>query len=342
MGKMRKPRAISPSAFMLWEKDPREYTLRHLVPLRPDREPQPEPASVGSAFDAYVKYQMIKDFFGRVPPEYEFSTLFESQVEQHNWDMALRAGKHVFKDYVSTGAYVDLMELMEGAQSAPRFEFSETAELTYDGKTLFLMGKPDCQFINRYGIHVILDWKVKGYCSKYGASPCKNYRLCRDGRGWPKPSRSHMKAHKNYAPVDFNGIEINQTWMEESNREWATQLGIYGWLLGEAIGDEEVVVCIDEVVAKFREGQRPLLRVAQHRARISNAFQTDLFNRLYGLWDSIQNEHIRNDMTKEDSQDWFQARCQESMGSHMIADTDDPLAVELAAEFADATRLGYR
>jgi hypothetical protein len=297
---------------MLWEKDPREYAIRHLAPIRPTREKQPEPASVGSAADAYIKHLLIRDFFGSVPPEYEFSTLFESQVEQHNWDMALRAGKHVVRDYQHTGAYRELLDMMEGAREAPRFEFSETAEVAYLGRSVWFTGKPDCRFVNRNGVHVILDWKVKGYCSKYGASPNKNYTMCRDGRGWPKPSRSDGKAHKNYDPVDFNGITINNTWMEESNREWALQLGVYGWLLGESVGDEEVVVCIDEIVSKFRKDQTPLLRVAQHRARISSKFQITVFNGFADLWEGIQNEHVMKDMSKEDNDQWLELRGMEA------------------------------
>ena len=42
----------------------------------------------------------------------------------------------------------------------------------------------------RRPISVILDWKVHGYCSKYGASPSKGYMLCRDGYLSDKPSRA--------------------------------------------------------------------------------------------------------------------------------------------------------
>jgi len=36
-----------------------------------------------------------------------------------------------------------------------------------------------------------------------------------------------------------------------------------GWLLGEKPGDENVVVCVDEIVSKYMgEGKKPLLRVA--------------------------------------------------------------------------------
>ena len=63
--------------------------------------------------------------------------------------------------------------------------------------------------------------------------------------------------------------------MEAGNDEYADQLCLYGWLLGEQIGDEEVVCCIDEIVSKYMPEGKPLLRVAQHRARVSKCAPDD-------------------------------------------------------------------
>jgi len=91
------------------------------------------------------------------------------------------------------------------------------------------------------GVHVILDWKVKGYCSKYGASPSKNYMFCRNGydavklgvgatkkNPEGKQSASHGKPHKNYTAFDHCGMTIHTGSMEYSNPEYADQLSIYG------------------------------------------------------------------------------------------------------------------
>lgn len=309
---------------MLWEKDPTEYVLRHLVDNRPPRTPQPLPASVGSAFDAWVKSALYAALFGpNHDPKFEFESLFETQVEEHNRDEARKMGLHCFDNYVETGSYDELVSLMQNAKEDPQFEFDAGASV--DGVPLF--GKPDCRFVNVNGIHIILDWKVRGYCSKYGASPMKGYAKCRDGLDWVernltkrqlekrangeevtgKQSRSHGKEHDNYLAMDFNGITINQGFLEACDEEWATQLSIYGWILGEKVGDENVVVCIDEIVGKFMgEDERPLLRVANHKARVSSQFQTDTFKRIRQLWDRITSGYIFTEMTREESDAQFE------------------------------------
>ena len=315
---MRTPRSLSPSAFMLWEKDPREYALKYLVDQKPPRMPQPLPASVGSAFDACVKSRLARHLFDVTPPELEFDTLFADQVEEHNRDEAKEMGEHCLRNYVAMGAYDELLDLMLGAQEAPQFEFD--ANRTVGNIPLY--GKPDCRFIDWHGNHIILDWKVKGYCSKYGASPTKGYRLCTDGLDWEtrnltkkqlekretgievsgKASRSHNKAHDLYLPMNFNGVEINQGFLETCNSDYATQTTMYGWMMGEKVGDENVIVCIDEIVGKFMgEGNRPLLRVANHRARVSKLYQENLHAQLRELWGCIDSGWIFRDMSREDS-----------------------------------------
>lgn len=334
---MRKPQAISPSAFMLWEKDQKEYALRHLVDNRPPRTLQELPASVGSSFDAWVKSNLHADLFGAgCDPKYEFAALFESQVEAHNRDAAHGMGLRCFDNYVHTGAYDELRDLMADAQEDPQFEFD--AARVVNGVPI--SGKPDCRFVHKTGVHFILDWKVKGYCSKWGASPSKNYRLCRDGLEWPKPSQSNGKAHKGYKPVDFHGIEINESYMESGNAEWAIQLGMYGWMMGEEVGDENVVVAIDEIVSKSRQGndppQPPLLRVANHRCRIGKDFQEDVMKRIRILWDAIQSGWILQDMTREESDNWFAQVEMKAVG--LQTEDDDPHA----SFYNEVSRPGYR
>lgn len=332
---MRKPKAISPSAFMLWEKDPKEYALRHLVDNRPPRTLQELPASVGSSFDAWVKSALYGALFGgQHNPKYEFDALFTSQVEEHNRDEAHGMGLRCFDNYVHTGAYDELLELMQGAKEAPQFEFD--AASTTEGVPI--SGKPDCRFVHNSGVHFILDWKVKGYCSKWGASPSKNYRLCRDGLEWPKPSRSHGTAHKGYEPMDFNGIEINKHFMEEGNTEWAIQLGMYGWMMGEEVGDENVVVAIDEIVAKSRhkEDKPPLLRIANHRCRIGADFQQDIIQRIQRLWNAIETGWILQDVSREESDNWLASVEMKAVG--LQVEDDDPHS----DFYSSVARPGYR
>lgn len=318
---MRKPKSLSPSAFLLQKRDPQEYALKYLCDNRPPRSPQQMPAAVGSSFDAWVKASLQRDLFGKnVDPKSQFPAIFESQVEEQNRDLAWHYGLRCFESYVATGVYADLRTWMEGAKEAPRFEFEVGA--TIDG--IPLGGIPDCYFIDAVDTHVVLDWKVKGYCSKWNASPSKLYAMCRDGIGWPKASRSHQQAHKNYKPIDFNGIEIHDGWLEDGNKEYATQLAMYGWLIGIPADAENVVFGIDEIVSKSRlaDNLPPLLRIAQHRARISPGFQERLLMDLHLLWNGIQSGWIRQDLSREESDTWFNTCQKTAIGLVMDADED--------------------
>jgi hypothetical protein len=320
---MRQIKSLSFSSMSLFFKDSEEFYLRYLASNRPDRLPQERPMAAGSAFDAYVKSALHGAIFGTgTDAQFDFQAIFESQVEPQNRDWAIEAGKHIFDCYVRTGAYTDLRCLMENASEPPRFEFS--VEGLIDGKVPFL-GKPDCRFVIKPAgvlVHIILDFKVKGYCSKYGASPSKGYRLCRDGYESKKQSPSNGTAHKLYLPYDHHGFEINEGYLETCNDEYADQLTLYGWLLGEKPGDEKVVTCIDEIVAKYTgEGSKPLLRVANHRARVSRDHQMKLLSRVTTCWGAITSGHIFRDLARADSD----SRCEvlENMAAGLRSDGSD-------------------
>lgn len=303
---MRTPRYLSYSSFALWEKDREEFYLRYLAARRPPSLPQVPAMAIGSAFDARVKSALHAAIFGQgADPQFEFDAIFHEQVEPLNRDWARENGEYVFQCYRRTGAYDELLGLLQQSVEAPRFEFKVEGRI--GGEVPFL-GKPDCRFVldlSEGPVHVILDWKVKGYCSKYGASPSKGYALCRDGYEVPahkKHSLSHGKEHSNYLACQHRGFTVNTGCMEACNKEYADQLTTYGWLLGEQIGDESVVLAIDEVVSKFAgEGAKPMLRVANHRARVTRDYQLKLFERIKACWSTITSGHIFSDMPRQDS-----------------------------------------
>lgn len=330
---MRTPRALSYSSFSLGEKNPEEFYMRHLADKAPERERQTPPMAVGSAFDAYVKSYLHTAIFGRgVDPRYEFGTLFESQVESQNWDFALRAGKHVFRAYQFCGAYADLLAQLQQSVEPPRFEFKVEREI--DGVPF--LGKPDCRFVLDLGegrIHCIDDWKVRGYCSKYGASPSKGYEICLDCFASDKPSRSHGKEHGLYLAKPFRGITINAGYLETCSDEYADQLCLYGWLLGETPGDETVVLGIEEIVSKFMgEGNPPQLRYARHRGLCKRAYQLKLLERVKAFWARIVSGHFFFDMNKEDSD----KRCQ--LLDEMAASVALNAVSDVDAWMSDVTR----
>jgi len=334
---VREPHPLSYSSLSTLEKNPEQYYVEHLAGTRPPKEAQSPPMAVGSAFDAYVKAELHAALFGRGADErYEFGAIFESQVEEHNWDFALRAGKHVFKAYRLCGAFSDLLEHLKLSTTPPRFEFRLDAEI---GGVPFV-GKPDCQFVPDFGegaIEVVYDWKVRGYCSKYGASPSKGYAVCLDGFEAPKHTRSHGKEHGLYLARQFKGMTINAGFMETCSTAYADQLCLYGWLLGETPGDENIVLGIEEIVSKFMgEGKPPQLRYARHRALCKKDYQLKLLERIQTAWARITSGHFFPEMSLEESQ----ARCAllEDMSVGLAAGSGD----ETGDWFNDVTRDPYR
>lgn len=262
---MRIPRFISPSSLSLFERDREEYYMKYMAEVRAPRIPQANYMSIGSAFDAYVKAELYKAIYGPgSDPEFEFDNLFTEQVEAHNRDWALVHGQYVFDSYKTSGAYADLLEMLDDSDYDAQFEFK--VEGVVEGVPL--LGKPDCRFVHANGTHVILDWKVNGYCSKHGATPYKYYARIRDG--WTDadavPSRGSNRVHPKFEGTTLNGLDITSHGLEESSTDWATQLAIYAWLLGEPVNSDNLLIAIDQLVAKPVSGRNPLIRVAQHRA----------------------------------------------------------------------------
>ena len=85
------------------------------------------------------------------------------------------------------------------------------------------------------------------------------------------------------------------------------------------VGSEEVITCIDQLACKPHT-DRPLIRVAQHRCRISADWQFNLLSRLQSCWRTIKSGHIFTDLTREESD----ARCEVLEMEAEVKDDDDP------------------
>lgn len=303
---MRKPKYQSPSSLSLFESNRKEYYLRYLAEIRPPRFPQTKPMSVGSAFDAYIKSYLYERLFGKgVNPEFEFDTIFVSQVEEQNRDWALDAGKYAFDCYVKSGAVADLMIDLLAASTEPRFEFTVQGDVTMENRVMGIpfLGKPDIYFISKNGVHMIWDWKVNGFCSKSGKSPTAGYINCRDSwdHGEKKMSRVHNAPHPQAHLFNVDGVTINiGKPFEEVDISWADQLSIYAWLMGEEVG-AEFVIGIEQLACKPWGDNRPAIRVASHRGHVSPEYQRGLFDRAYQAWEIIQSGHIFRDKSLKDS-----------------------------------------
>ncbi len=282
---MRIPEYLSYTSLTLFYADRQEFYLKHIADTRPARLSQTQPMSIGSGFDAYGKNAIAERVWGKgVKPQFDFDAIFTSQVDEENRDWAKENGKYVFDCYVQSGAFADVLALIEKASEEPRMEFTVTGQVN----GVPLLGKPDLLLVfPNYSL--ILDWKVRSYCSKHPASPSKGYMLCRDAFAGGKPSKSHMQSHGNYMPHDHHGLTINAGYMEGCNDSYADQLSLYAWLLGEEVGSEQFVACVEEIVAKPASlaGTRPQLRVATHRARVSTKWQENLFSRCKECWDAV-------------------------------------------------------
>lgn len=296
---MRTPPYLSPTSVSMFYRNRDEFYLRYCAENSPPRMPQTQPMSIGSAFDAHIKSYLSKVLFDEIPDGFALQDIFNTQVEPRNREWAWEESQYVFDCYKKSGAIADLMSEIKIATSKPRMEFTVQKEIN----GIPLLGKPDL-FFPIPGQNFLLDWKVNGYCSKSATSPCKGFKCIRDG--WDSSrapaSRGCNNPHKDAVIMMHNGVMINVAqYLEEVNESWAEQLTIYGWIMGNNM-DEEILVGIDQLVFKPDYPNRPLMRVAQHRTRISVDFQHQLFDKIQVVWDALQTGHVFTELSEKESE----------------------------------------
>src|SRR5436190_14893856 len=120
---MRKIEYLSPSSIDKFEQDQEAFYVRYLSEHRLPDDPQTQPMSIGSAFDAYCKSYIHERLFGKGnDPKYQFENIFEAQVQAHLRDWAIIHGKYAFESYQKSGALADLMLELQHAINVPKFE----------------------------------------------------------------------------------------------------------------------------------------------------------------------------------------------------------------------------
>jgi len=282
---------LSPTSLALFEKDRDEFYMKYLARTKPPAFLQTQPMSIGSAFDAYVKSYIIKTlseakgftYSKEYDNVYEFENLFNKQVEEHNRVWARPHGAIAFDRYKASGALAALMLEICSADKAPRFEFRMEGKVKGpEGATVPIVGVPDLYFQNPMDAHVIIDWKVNGYCSNYPQSPKPFYTVCRDS--WlGNNSRNNNQCHKDTMPALSKGILVDVAhYMETVNIEWAAQLATYAWLMGEPVGGDFIVG-----VEQLSCSPGTKIRVASYRNRVSGKYQAELFARYKKAWDCV-------------------------------------------------------
>ena len=301
---MRIPKYLSPTSMALALSDMEEFYLRYLADQRPERFPQTQPMSIGSAFDARVKSYLHWNLFGHYGEGdvYLFENIFEMQVEEHNRDWALPNSVVVFEAYKKSGSLADFMLELQNAQGEPRFELTLEGRISHESNVggVPFLGKPDVYYVSAGGSHVIRDWKVNGYCGTRNLSPKSGYVTVRDG--WRSddgpPSRNVNIPHKDAQCMRISGINVNVAqYLENIDDTWARQLAIYGWLLGEPIASN-FIVGIEQLVCSPGK-----IRVATFSNRISPDFQHNLYRTASNLWQTIESGYIFTGMSREDSDD---------------------------------------
>lgn len=297
---MRRPQHLSPTSMSLWAKDPGDYYLRYMSDTPPPKEPQNQAMAIGAAFDALVKNYLHEGIFGKgADPRFEKRTLFEAQVSEPHRKWAWDNGDHVLGNYRRLGALDALMIQLGKTVGPPRFEM-DVRGMIY-GRDRSLGGvpffcKPDLFFVNEQDAHVILDWKVNGYCADRTTSPTKGYVMLRqDG----KSRGGHAETvHKTYKGIVINGAKG----IEHYDESWGRQLATYSWVCGEEVG-APFVAMIHQVVCSANSfpGMKPTIRIAEHASHLSKEFQENIFQQALEMWTIIQSDHIFRGMSKEES-----------------------------------------
>jgi len=290
MSSLRRPKYLSPSSLMQWEKDPAEFYLQRLAEVAPPKMPQTVPMAIGSAFDAFVKAEM-----GGLKSE-ALQTLFDSQVELRGEDRAfvIDAGTYCMHVYKESGAMACLLQdarwVAEG--KAPMYEASLTKDICMPGSLhgVPILGKPDCAIPLVNGGMLVIDWKVNGYMSTSGVSPNKGYVALRE-----IGSTSEVKRHKSCTPECLGTVEGTDILMnlcvplEDVNADWALQVCTYAWLFGAEVGSV-IVAGIDQLACKdlgMGRGVPPKIRVASFRNYIGEDFQYGVMQRYATLWEVL-------------------------------------------------------
>jgi hypothetical protein len=292
-------RAISPTALHTFESNSTDFVLNYVMKAR--RPAQLKVMSIGSAFDARCKAYLTAELCGGNEKEV-YTQLFESSVEPHNRDWAMKESEQLFEWYRQAGALADLVIELTGFQAIPRFEFSvnrtiiEKAVHTENATNAIpLTGKPDCYFVNFENAHVILDWKVNGYCSK--ASPLAGYVRCRDLTGFNEGTYRGTTAIKHKGIYLGYGVPLKS--------EWNDQLIIYSWMLGNgevSFDSEEWILGIEQLACNLNApNENKKLRVASFRLSREPSAARTLWERLTRMWQAVQRGHYFINLSQEES-----------------------------------------
>jgi len=222
---------LSPTTFIKYLGCPEQVRLMKVEQVLPKSAyEQTLPMAVGIAFDSMVKCELNKRF--------KLAELLEDITPQNR--SAIQVAEAIMQHY-RMGPLEALKK--EGIGYGG---IDQETELEFEGERSVCRGKPDLVLTDG----TVIDWKVNGAFSSWGAEPRLGYIRC-------------FESGKDLGPhVDADRF------MEQIDRDWAIQLYLYGRILGHhpgkllRAGIEQIAITKDNIV-----------RCASFRAIISTDFQ---------------------------------------------------------------------
>lgn len=257
-------KAISPTGIIKYIADKPGFFRRYGMG---ERDAQTHQMAIGSAFDCRVKAYLHSHIYGPgSDPNYDFENMvhgndaigLRAAIDEPLRARALEDSLVVFGNYVNDGGLADLMQDVENSpHGSLRMEF----DLKGDVEGVPLFGKPDLYYLDHLGRDVVHDWKVNGFYGK--ASPKPGYI------GYKKRGSDDWEVYEE---------GVNQTRrLEDISKDWATQISMYGWMIGIPVGVP--------VIGSVHQITGPDCRVTRYKAFASEDFQQDLMVRIHECWD---------------------------------------------------------
>lgn len=270
---------ISPTSYMLWEKNPVGFWMRYLAPpeLKVPRSPQTPQMAVGNVFDTHIKFHLASTVGKADLPadmlESGLDPRYHGKGSPDKYDnLVLYEGLRAYHAYKESPAMALLLRGVTNVEVPAEAVRWVTGN---SGVAVPIWGKPDAELFRQR--RVIMDWKVSGAFANSSPSPEPGYSYRFVKRALDGESRwvDEGPHHRSFEP------------MELLNERWAIQLAMYAWLMGDSPGSE-VTVQIDKVLLVDTE----TVEIYVYRNTIGRDFQLSLFSKLQLMWQKIEKGEI--------------------------------------------------
>lgn len=276
----RKPKYLSPSSLASLESNPTRFYFERCGPkhLRPKKFQQTGPMAVGCGFDSMVKFKLGRMLGKPIEPDFLEQTVDAVYLSPESfvlWE-SVRAIRAYFD---SPAARVALKDGLSDVETfvEPRVVYDHGRDVGVP-----IWGKPDASELAE--LAVVWDYKVTGSIT---------------GSGKVNPGYKRLWYHDGYSWRDEGPHIRCLEGMHTLNKSWATQLCMYGWLLGVPLGTR-FMGAIEQIVMVEPPEVASGVRIAQIRAPITPDFQQEVFDRLLRGWSLIQNERLVPEMSMMD------------------------------------------